>query len=195
MANKNSPFGLAVARSQSAYHAGETKHYYVPASNASAIYIGDLVVKTGESNTTEILGHKAGALPAVAKASNSGAVTGVVVGVLPNGVTYGNGKIAAGQEAVVLVADSLNAKFNIQCSGELTSAMIGQNANISAGTTGSDATGISAATLDVTSVGGDAALQLKIIDLADYEMNEMGEYAVVEVMINNSTEAHNTAGI
>lgn len=195
MANKNSPFGLAVARSQSAYHAGETKHYYVPASNASAIYIGDLVVKTGESNATEILGHKAGSLPAVAKASNSGAVTGVVVGVLPDGVIYGRGKIAAGQEAVVLVADSLNTKFNIQCSGELTSTMIGQNANITAGTAGNDFTGVSASTLDVSSVSNTSDLQLKIIGLADYDLNEMGDYAVVEVMINNSTEAHNTAGI
>lgn len=195
MANVSAPFGLAVARSQGGYLAGEAKHYYVPSSNASAIYIGDLVVKTGTSNSSDILGHKAGSLSAVAKASNSGAVTGVVVGILPNGTSYVSGPLAAGIEAVLLVIDDPKTKFNIECNGTLAAADIGLNANITASTTGSAYTGISNATLDLSSKATTSSLQLKILGLADYENNALGANAVVEVMINNSTEAAGTAGI
>lgn len=195
MANTSAPFGLAVARSQGAYLAGEAKHYYVPSSNASAIYIGDLVVKTGTSNSSDILGHKAGSLSAVAKASNSGAVTGVVVGILPNGTSYNSGPLPASTEAVLLVIDDPKTKFNIECNGTLAAADIGLNANITASTTGSAYTGISNATLDLSSKASTATLQLKILGLADYENNELGASAVVEVMINNSTEAPASAGI
>lgn len=195
MANANTPFGLASVRAQDGNNTGVLKHYYVPATNATDLYIGDPVVKTGSANATEILGHAAGSLASVGKAAATGAITGVMVGILPNGESYLNGKLPAGQEAVILVDDDLTKKFNIQANGTVTAAMIGQNANIAVTGTGNSYSGLSGVALDVATVGTEAAKQLKIIGVADYITNEFGNYSIVEVLINNDTEAHNTAGI
>ena len=114
---------------------------------------------------------------------------------MPNGTSYNSGPLPASTEAVLLVIDDPKTKFNIECNGTLAAADIGLNANITASTTGSSYTGISNATLDLSTKASTATLQLKILGLADYENNELGASAVVEVMINNSTEASASAGI
>lgn len=202
MANVNAPFGLAVSRTQNANYSGVVKHYYVPATNAKTLFVGDAVVKTGESNTADFMGHKAGSMPAIAQAAATGAITGVIVGFLPGDAADKAGVLTAGTEGIALVVDDLTAKFNIQATGTVTAAMIGANANLSLTTAGSEYSGLSGMQLDVATVGtgseeasDSTPLQLKIMGVADYENNEIGANAVLEVMINNSTEAHNTAGI
>lgn len=195
MANTNTPFGLAYVRSQSANNSGVLRHYYIPSTNSDKLYVGDPVVKTGGSNATEILGHDAGSLASIAKAGTSGAITGVIMGFLPNGSDFISGSFPAGVEGVALVCDDLTAKFNILANGALTAAAIGSNANISVTTAGNDYAGISGVTLDVATIATTDSLQLKILNVAPYDFNEVGEYAVAEVLINATTEAHGTAGV
>lgn len=202
MANVNSPFGLAVSRTQNANYSGVVKHYYIPPTNDSDLFIGDAVVKTGESNATSFMGHAAASMPAVKKAAATGGMTGVIVGFLPGDAADKSGVLKSGREGIALVVDDLTAKFNIQANGTVTGDMIGSNANLSLTAAGSEYSGLSGMQLDVATVGtgssedaDSAALQLKILGLADYENNALGANSVLEVMINNSTEAHNTAGI
>ncbi len=202
MANVNSPFGLAMSRSQIGHLSGAVKHYYIPATNDKDLFVGDMIVKTGTSNTADFMGHAAGAMPAVAQAAATGAVTGVIVGFLPGDAADKSGVLKAGVEGIALVIDDLSAKFNIQANGTVTADMIGQNANLSLTVAGNEYAGISGMQLEVATAGSGSASgsdstppQLKILGLADYENNALGDNAVLEVMINNSTEAHNTAGI
>lgn len=195
MANVNKPFGLAALRAQDGNNTGVVKHYYVPATNSTKLYIGDPVVKTGEANTAEFLGHAAGSLPAIAKASTSGAITGVIVGFLPNGESYVTGALPANTAAVALVDDDLTKNFTIQANSTISASIIGQNANIDVTANGDDYTGISGVALDVATADSTDSLQLKIMGVADYPHNELGNYTVLEVRINNDTEANGTAGV
>ena len=175
MANANKPFGLAAVRAQDGHNTGVLKQYYIPSTNAAKLYIGDPVTKTGTANTSAFLGHAAGSLPAVAKSTAAEQIAGV--------------------EAVALVDDNLTKKFNIQANGTVAATIVGANADIDASGSGDDYTGLSGVTLDVSSADTTATLQLKIIGIADYLSNEVGDYSVLEVMINNDTEAHGSAGI
>lgn len=195
MANANKPFGLAASRAQDGHNTGVLKQYYIPSTNAAKLYIGDPVTKTGTANTSAFLGHAAGSLPAVAKSTAAEQITGVIVGFLPDGEHFVTGPLAAGVEAVALVDDNLTKKFNIQANGTVAATIVGSNADIDVSGSGDDYTGLSGVTLDVSSADTTATLQLKIIGIADYLSNEVGDYSVLEVMINNDTEAHGSAGI
>lgn len=122
-------------------------------------------------------------------------ITGVIMGILPLGPWCNPKYVAKGAEAIVFVQDDLSAKFTIQADGEVTADMIGSNADVSFATAGNKTTGLSGATLKTASAGTEAAKQLKIMGFVDYPTQEFGKYSVLEVMINKSTEAHNTDGI
>ena len=44
MANTNTPFGLALSRSQDGENSGVVKNCYIPSTNANKLYVGDAVV-------------------------------------------------------------------------------------------------------------------------------------------------------
>ena len=204
MENKNAPVGLAMSRGQAGYLSGALRTYYVPSTNTTDLFIGDPVVKTGSSNASEIGGFASGMLPAVKRpaeaTSGSSAtaaedITGVIMSILPIKPWCNDKYVPKGTEAIILVQDDLSAKFTIQADGEVTADMIGSNADVSFAKAGDKVTGLSGATLKVASVGTEAAKQLKIMGFVDYPTQKLGDYAVLEVMINKSTETHNTTGI
>jgi hypothetical protein len=80
MANANTPFGLKPARNaRSGRETGGLEMFYVPASDGTALYIGDPVIKNGSADGAGIAG--------VVRAAATGAITGVVMGFVPDGVT------------------------------------------------------------------------------------------------------------
>jgi hypothetical protein len=188
MPNANTPFGLKpIRRAGSMPESGGLTMYFHPSSDATALYIGDAVVKNGSSDGAGV--------PGAIKSAAAGPITGVVEGFVPDGVTDRVGYGAASTAFYVLVRDDPNAEFMIQdTAGTIAAADVGLNASmtLAAGNAYSKRSGN---VLDAATKATTATLPLKILGLAQIPGNDFGAYAKLRVKINNSTEANATAGV
>lgn len=196
MANVDAPFGLRPVRHKGgAPYNGAAQHYYVPASDATAIFIGDPVVIVGDSNDNEINGFPPGSLSEVTRATvgDANAITGVCVGV--QAATRDSKPFReASVETVILVADDPDLIFEIQADGSVTADTIGLNAVLIAAQAGSQITGLSGIELDTTSdaPAADASNQLFIHGLSRHVDNDLASAnPKLDVSIINHT---NTPG-
>lgn len=199
MANKDAPFGLRPLGC-----CKRVRPYYIPSGYATALFIGDPVVKTGTANTTTVsvpgVGIKQpGTMPAINKAAagDGNAITGVIVGFAARPDALGTQYSPASTEGVAFVADHPDDRFVIQADGTLAETSIGLNAVLIYTNAGSTSTGLSGAELDTASdvPAADASNQLTIEALLDAPDNEMGEFSRVVVKINQHTEADNVVGL
>lgn len=201
MANNDTPFGLRPLRHRNgAAYNGAANAYYVPSTYATALFIGDPVVKTGTSNTSAVNGMAAGTLPEINKATagDGNSITGVVVGFAVDPDNLGKVYNPASTARVVYVCDDPDVVFEIQADGSIPAASVGLNAVLIYTNTGSTITGRSGAELDTTSdaPAADASNQLTIQRVIDRPDNAEGaDYTKVEVKINAHTEAHHTIGL
>jgi hypothetical protein len=188
MANTNMPRGLVPLRDAgSKPHNGGVEMFYVPASDGTALYIGDPVVKNGSADSAGVAG--------VVRAAAAGPITGVVQGFLPDGTTNMAGFRAASTAAYVLVNTDPDTLYEIQdTAGTIAAADIGLNANMTAAA-GSASSKRSGFVLDAATKATTATLALKIVGLSQRPGNEFGAYAKVLVKINNTTEANASAGL
>lgn len=204
MANADTPFGLRPVRHRNgAPYNGAVTAYYVPASYATALFIGDPVVKTGTSNTVEVTAPGAGAfpvgtLPAINKATagDDNAITGVIVGFAGDADDPIYNPASTGR--VAYVCDDPDVMFEIQADGAIAAAQVGLNAVLIYTNSGSTATGVSGAELDTSSdaPAADASNQLTIRSVVNRPDNEAGSaFTKVLVTINNHTEAPGAIGI
>lgn len=200
MPNTDTPFGLRPIRHKSgAPYNGAVNAYHVPAGYATALFVGDPVVKTGTANTADVNGYKAGTLCEINKAAagTTNRITGVIVGFAPdpNGLerTYN----PASNSRIVYVCDDPDVIFEIQADGTATNAMIGLNGVLIYTNTGDTNTGRSGAEMSIagTAPAVTAGFQLNILRLVNREDNEMGEFAKLEVRINQHTETNAAVGI
>jgi len=179
MANVDKAFGLRPLGNLSATGSQKQYGYEIADNQSGAIYQGDLV--------TIVDGYVVKFAPATHSAA---------LGVF-NGCNYidpttgkptwknyypGSVNITAGQ-IVADVIDDPNQLFIIQNAGTPTQANIGTNADITASTTGSTTTGVSNMTMSGTFTES-AAANLKAVGLWNAPGNEMGQYAVLVVKIN-----------
>jgi hypothetical protein len=189
MANANTPFGLAPVEylSGSPWN-GQCRRYYIPSTDGNAFAIGDVVVLAGDADAKGIA--------SITLATPGSAVLGVIVGM--GGEKYGGPSVdpsnlnttiipATKTKAYyVLVADDPNIIFEVQEIGTgttLTSAAVGLNANLVAGTNNgylsgwllTNSTEATTATLDVKLLG----LSQRVPD------NTFGAYAKWNVLLNN----------
>ncbi len=197
MANVNAPFGLKPIGTMSGSADGHTGLYYAPSTYATAIFLGDPVVKTGTANTAEFRGHPAGSLPEInlATAGTTNKVTGAVVGFEPAAgadlsVIHGT----ASTDRLVLVCDDPNAKFVAQCDSTFAVTSVGLNVNLVSGT-GSAVTGNSGWGLDIANAATTVGFQCKILGVLPEPGNEIGLYTKVIVSINNHSDANAVTGI
>lgn len=188
MANAANPRGLVPLRDAgSKYETGGVEMFFVPASDGTALYKGDPVVKNGSSD--------AAGVASVVRAAAAGPITGVVEGFMPNGTTDIAGFRAASTAAYVLVRTDPNTLFEIQdTAGSIVAADVGLNVSMTM-TAGSAITRASAVTVDNATKATTATLPLKIVGLKQVPNNDFGAFAKLVVKINNSTEAHASAGI
>jgi len=200
MANRDAPFGLRPVKHLNGNPwNGKVRHYYVPATDNTAIFIGDPVTHVGDSNDSEIYGNPPGSLLEVTRSTvgDGNAITGVVVGVVP--VTADSLKYrAASTERVLLVCDDPSVVFEIQSDTTgLTADSMGLDAVLIATHAGSTVTGLSGMELDTTSdvPAADSSNQLRIISLAKKQDNALGAWAVAEVYISNHTNAQGNVSI
>lgn len=200
MANIDAPFGLKPVRYLTgATYNGKVNPYYIQSDYATALFIGDPVVKTGTSNTAavEVPGFGSfgvGTMPAINKATagDGNAVTGVIVGfsALPSDLTKNYNPASTAR--VALVADDPSIVFEIQADGAVPAASIGLNAVFIYTNSGSTTTGLSGVELDTTSdaPAADASNQMTILRAVNRLDNDTTlANAKVEVVLNNHTEA------
>lgn len=200
MANNDTPYGLELLNNAgSGDFSAKVQPYYLPASYATAVFVGDPVVKTGTSNTAEIDGFQPGTLSEINKstAGTGNASTGVIVGFSPQRDNLTLQYNPASTERIAYVVDDPYALFRIQddASATLDATAVGNNANMVFTTAGGTAYGRSGVELQASSVAGGATLQLKILRMLPREDNELGNFAKWEVRLNNHTEAPNSAGV
>lgn len=190
MANVNAPFGLRPVRHKSgAPYNGAFRKYFVPSTDSTALFIGDPVIHTGAANTAEVNGYAPGTLPVVTRhAAGANPITGVVVGVEAadrSDLQYR----AASTARVVYVADDPDLIFWVRDNGAAAPAgtWVMSNANLAAGT-GNTGFGVSAFVIaGATTPTNTAGAALRIVSLANTPNNELDEYAIWEVTINNHT--------
>lgn len=216
MANIPGAFGLSpVQRLDGAVWNDSLRIYYVPGATASALYVGDPVVKVaGSADANGINGVT------IATAGTAGKITGVVCGFIGSCVAGGSGgptlrnanmfgssgtpgnmykPAAAAQDWYILVNDDPEAEYFIQENDSggtpLPVTAVGKNANLIAGA-GSPYTGWSGWMLDSSTVGTGNTLQLRIVGFTPDPFGAPGSAnGKLVVQINTPTELPNTAGI
>jgi hypothetical protein len=182
MANVDAPFGLRPLRyiSGSPYM-GACNTYYVPASDGTAIYLGQLVKRVN--------GGDANGVPAVTgNVATADTVVGVVVGVQP--VTADSTIYRAASTArYVSVVDDPEVLFTIQedsVGGALDEGDIGKYAVILTPTAGNTFTGLSSAELDSSDANVTQSTRaLQILGLTPVEGNAIGDHAEWTVRLMN----------
>jgi len=204
MANVDTPFGLKPLRYKGGGpYNGAVNPYFIKSDYATALYIGDPVVKTGTSNTAAVSAPGAGSfgigtLPEINKTAAGdvdGAtkrITGVIVGFAPLATDLNKNYNPASTERIAYVCDDPDVVFEIQADGAVAAASVGLNAVLIYTHSGSTTTGLSGAELDTTSDApeANASNQLIILRASNREDNDTTlTHAKVEVMINAHTEA------
>ena len=80
-----------------------------------------------------------------------------------------------------------NIVYEIQADGSLDQTSVGDQANLSNTTSGSNTTGLSQCTLSTTLAGAGNSAQMQIMDIAPYPDNAWGDaFTIVRVRINKS---------
>lgn len=183
---------LPVGTVGGAPYTGAARQYSIPASDATAVFIGDLVTAVGTSTTVNGV-----VLQDVAQSATGGVFQGVVVGVLPDTSTSLPYR-AASTLRVVMVADDPNLLFetdDISTGTPLAAADVGLNANIVVGT-GSTVTGYSAMELDNTTEATTNTLDVKIMRVVNRADNDPASASCkFLVKLNRHRFANQIAGV
>jgi hypothetical protein len=190
MANANKPFGLRPLGNLSATGSQKQYGYEIADNQSGAIFQGDLVtlkdgyiVKLNNASHTAAVGVFNGCFyidPTTGKPTWKN--------YYPGSVNITTGKIVAD------VIDDPSQLFIIQADEDVVQGDFGKNADVTASTTGSTTTGVSAMTLDSSTIDVAAALNLKLVGMWDVPGNTLAEnYVVVVVKINE--HLYGSAGV
>jgi hypothetical protein len=195
MANANAPTGLNPVRDlYGTPYNGSVNHYAIPASDSTAVFIGDPVKLVGTSST--INGQ---VLADVAQAATTDVIVGVVVGFLAadrDSSVYR----AASTQRIAIVCDNPDAMFEIQdisTGTPLTTAAIGLNASFALGA-GNTFTGQSTAAIDNTTEATTNTLALKIVGFPNRADNDAADAEASKkfyVRINRHQYVNQVAGV
>lgn len=199
MANVDSRFGLKPVRHKSgAPYNGAATPYWVDNDYATALFIGDPVVKVaGGSNDAAVGAFAIGTLPSIEKAAAGDGVriTGVIVGFAPLPTDLTKQYNPASTSRVALVCDDPDVVFEIQADGAIPAANMGFNADLVYTHTGDTTTGLSGAELDSSTDEADASSQLLILRAVNRVDNDTTlTHCKVEVLINQHTQSVGTVG-
>lgn len=191
MANTNKPFGLRPFQTLNAScYNGAVRKFYVPSTDATAIYIGDTVKIGGSSGS---LYPTDAPHPTAAKAAAADVVLGVCVGIEPlfSDLSINYRKASTGM--YIFVDTDPNTIYEIQSDATgVAAADVGLNADLSV-VAGSTTTGQSNSVL--TSPTASATEDFLIVGLHPAVDNEAGAYARVLVRLNLNQYADDALGI
>lgn len=184
MANVNKPFGFAPVRTIGGTWSEQATMYYIPSTDPSAYYIGDVVISAAAGD--------ANGIPGVAKATvGTETVRGVIMGVLPvtQGISLQGTQLdleitsipaTKTRDYYVLVIDDPQVVFAVQGDGTATNqtaANCNKNATftVAAGATTSSASGT---VINSANIGTTDSLNVKLMGLQQIPNNAFGAYAV-----------------
>lgn len=192
MSNATKQYGFIPYGSMDSKGFGGVRAYYIPASVAAAVAVGDVVTRTLGMNADPINGIPAGVLPNCTVESSSvtsaKAITGVVVGIMPvNPFEPVADQGAGGKARVVFVMVDTDCTFKV-CAGSGETVNVGGNAgfNYTAPAGGKSK-------VDLDSTATTQGLPFKVVGVVtDPYATDATEYLV---KINNSTEMMYVAGI
>lgn len=202
MANVSRPAGYRPVRHLNGSNwNGQTQLFFVPATDSTAIGVGDLVKLVAGADT-------ATGKQIVARVSN--ATTDVPVGVYigkvidPNNLNIPNNTMRAASTATyVLVCTDPTVVYEAQLSGTYSFTSAGATSQASGknfGTTltaPSATTGISGMQVDLTTANTTATLPLKLLELAPRTDNDLSDTSNLKayVIINNHAYSLGVAGV
>jgi hypothetical protein len=211
--NPNTPYGLQpMRRLDGARWNDSLRRYFIPASSATAFYVGDPVVKvTGSADVNGVNGI------ALATAGTTNKITGAICGFLGY-CTAGTGNVPSMYGAPVgpmyvpasqavdwyaLVNDDPETQFMIQADANfggvlgtaITPASVGKNINLKSGV-GSPFTGWSGWQADSNSIAVTVGFQFNIIGFhTDAQNLANAQFQKLIVRANTHTETNLQVGI
>lgn len=195
MANSNFVFGLRPVGSLISTGLMKPRRYFVPASDATAIFVGDAVKSAGSADAST-------GLPTVAQAAAGDTIRGVVVGVdQVDGVAIASTVLSrvhrpASTAMYLIVCDDPNAIFEVQedaVGGTIALVDAGENADIVVGS-GNATTGLSGMQLD-SSTHTTGSAQLRILGWVQRPDNEVAVANAKLLVTINEHELKGTAGV
>jgi len=193
MANTNAPQGLKPVRYRSgAPYNGACNTYSVPASDGTALFIGDPVIVAGSADANGV------ATITRATAAGGAYISGVVVGFEPLRTDLTTLHRAASTLRNVYVADDPNLIFEIQedgIGGAMAVTDVGLNADLIATASGSTVTGKSGWSLDTSTKATTNTLQLRIEGFVQREDNEVGSANAKVLVSINLHQSRNLTGV
>lgn len=188
---------------------GQANIYFVPSTDATAIFVGDPVKLATDGNSD--------GYPQVTRATAGAAVLGIMAGVINTKLDPVTGKLTSGSIALdtpqyrvastaqyVLVIDSPDVIYETEAvtsaggSYSFAAADVSLNADAYLAGAGSTSTGNSSAALNMTGAATTATLQFKIVGVVTRPDNEpTGAATKVLVKINNAqlSSGTGTAGV
>lgn len=179
-----------VKHATGAPYTGQGNIYFVPSSDSTALFVGDPVVLAGSASTTGVA--------TVTKASASGPVLGVVIGIVNAKLDPVTGNMTSGSisldtpqyrvastDQFVLVEDAPDVIYEAELAtgSNASYTYLAADVGLNAGHTtvaGSTSTGTSAAALDMSTKASTATLPWKILGAVQRVDNEA---------VNNSSTA------
>lgn len=190
MANANTPYGFKPVKMQGdSPITGGLETFFVPATDGTALFVGDPVIKAGSAD--------AAGLATVTRATAGAAITGIVLGFLPDSTGVIPRSRAASTACYVLVCTDPAMEYEVQedaVGGALAAVDVGLNADFIVAA-GNAYTGLSGVMLDTSTKATTSTLPLKILGFSQRPDNVIGALAKVRVKINVNTEAAGTAGV
>lgn len=209
MANISNPNGFVPLRMQGGGDwRGVVKTYYVPSSDGTAIYVGDVVKFNGSTGAAglSIYGHNCEGLRQVVRVATGATgqdIAGVVVGFSPDPDAQMNKYRAANTNRLVRVCPVEGVIFEVQedaVGTPIAGASVGLVFPFTT-TAGSTLTGISAMAIDSSDTNNTATFPIKVIALVPRVGNGLNtagagsDPARFEVVFNTSYFAPNIAGV
>ena len=178
MANSDSPFGLRpVKHLDGSPWNGAVNKYYIPSTDATAVFVGDAVKLAGSAD--------ANGVPTVAQAAAGDTLLGAVVSFEPDSDNPTLNYRPASTARYCYVCDAPDVIFEVQedsDGGALVADDIGNNVDLVVGS-GSTTTGQSGMELD-SSTKTTSTAQMRILRLVQREDNEIKTNAKYECLIN-----------
>jgi len=192
MSATNAPFGLRPAYFPTGLERAQALTNGINSGFAANILKGQPIVYGEASNQTGVSTNGT-ILPAVATSNTP--VTGAFAGVEFTDTT-GRRRVSnywpsgtTGTNIVAYFYNDLNIVYEIQSDATMAQTSIGTTFLFSNITAGSTMTGLSAATLGVSTAVADAATtgQMRVVDIAPYPDNNWGDaYVIVRVQLANT---------
>lgn len=186
MSATNAPFGLRPAYFPTGLERAQALANGITSGYSSNILKGQPVVYGTTAN--------GGTLGTIIPSAATGTVTGAFAGVEWTDTT-GRRRVSnywpastTGTQIVAYFYNDLNIVYEIQSDATMAQTAIGNEYNFSNITAGSTTTGLSQATLGVsTAVGNAGQGQMRVVDIAAYPDNNWGDaYVIVRVQMTNT---------